>query len=128
MQEANWSDVMTLLAAMVAVDGKVFKEEVDAFVTETCTLRSLINTEIPFSKKQAYDWYVTHRAAVRKMCKAVDASDRILEHINSLSKNPNRALILASMNNIAISDSNLHASEHEILSLAAKTWGLKHPS
>ena len=122
MDETQWLDVMTLLAVMVVVDGKVFKEEVDTFIEEAIKLSELVGLEASFSKKLAFDWYVTRRTDIKKICAISEPSAQVIALIKALKESPHRFAVLASMNKIALADQNFHPAEFNTLSLAGKEW------
>ena len=111
----------------MVVDGRVYKEEVDTFVTRTLSLKEDASPSMLFSKKMVFDWFVVHRDEIIAWLKEPEAHKRILKHILAIGENPHRAKIMNAMYAIAIADDNYHKTEVDTISLAAKHWNVPHP-
>lgn len=127
MGPSQWNHVLTLLAVTVIVDGKVYKEEVDSFVSESLKLKEQVSPDMLFSKKMVFDWFVVHRDEVAKWLKEPDSHTQILRHILALGDNLHRAKIMDAMYAIAMSDQKYHKTESDTLTMAAKHWRIAHP-
>ena len=127
MGPTQWNHILTLLAITVVVDGRVYKEEVDTFVTRTLSLKEDASPSMLFSKKMVFDWFVVHRDEIIAWLKEPEAHKRILKHILAIGENPHRAKIMNAMYAIAIADDNYHKTEVDTISLAAKHWNVPHP-
>lgn len=128
MQKSEWTHTMFLLAAMVIVDGKIFKEEVDAFVSEAVTLNSLVKSDNSFTAKTAFDWFVLNRDDIRAWRKSPDFEKTLFKHLKALKKLQHRKQVLSSMCIIAVADDILHSTENKILSMTAQEWELVLPN
>jgi len=127
MDPSQWNHILTLLAVTVVVDGKVYKEEVDTFVSQALGLKDETSPDMLFSKKMVFDWFVVHRDEIIKWLGEPDSQTRILRHVLALGENPHRSKVMAAMYAIAISDGNYHKSEVDTLSMASKHWNVPHP-
>ena len=102
MHKSQWTNVLSLLAVMVIVDGRVYKNEVDTFVSEAVALDKILNKETSFTNKLAFDWFVTKRDEIKTWGKPDGKKRHMIKHILALREHPHRKDILASMHRIAL--------------------------
>jgi len=121
---SNWTHILTLLTFSILIDNRVYKEEVDCFAIEALKIRDLIDPDMLFSKKMAFDWFLAHREEKMAQLKSDKFELRILESIIALSAMKGREHVLAAMNEIVQSDGEFHNKEENLIDLAKANWGL----
>ena len=119
-----WTHILTLLSFSVLIDKRVYKEEVDCFTQEALNVRDLIDPDMLFSKKMAFDWFMAHREEKLAQLNSDKFELHILEPIMALSAMKERAHVLAAMDEIIQSDGEVHEQEVKLIDLARANWGL----
>ncbi|MDA8708760.1 TerB family tellurite resistance protein [Hellea sp.] len=123
----QWTHILTLLSVVIVADNRVYKEEVDAFVERSLTLKEVITPKMLFSKKMAFDWFVLHREGIKDWLDAPDSETTILRHILALAKSEFRQDILDALYAVAIVDGDYHEAESNVIALACEHWHLPMP-
>ncbi len=120
----HWNHILTLLSFSIIIDDRVYKEEVDCFVEQALKVRERLNSDMLFSKKMVFDWFVAHRDEKQKQLKSDKRELYILEPIIALSNVKGKDHILAAMSEISHSDGEYHDKELDLIALARAQWGL----
>jgi len=119
-----WTHILTLLTFSVLIDNRVYKEEVDCFTEQALKIRALLNPEMLFSKKMAFDWFMAHRDEKKAQLKSDKFELHILESVMALSAMKGRHQVLAAMDEVVQSDGELHNKEVNLIALTKANWGL----
>ncbi len=124
MTSEEWHDILTLLTIIILADRRVYKEEVDTFVSTVKSLNDTISPEIFMTEGMAFDWFKSNRDRVSNLLVGKDVEKNIKGIISRTRKVPGKASIIKSMQNIANADSDFHKSEQNIISRTAYGWGV----
>ncbi|MEP1229298.1 MAG: hypothetical protein ABJG88_01340 [Litorimonas sp.] len=117
-----WKHILSLLTFSILIDDRVYKEEVDCFVEQALKLKDLLDPEMLFSKKMAFDWFIAHREEKKAQLKSEKFEVYILEAVLALSSLKGRAHILEAMNEISHSDGEYHNREIKLMALTKENW------
>jgi len=115
-----------LLYAMVLIDNRVIKIEVDQFfIAVEDFLTSMDFMDSLRAKSYISSWFVQNYKDILREMKAVDREKFLMVHVKTLASSEHRLAIFKMMQKVAISDNDLHASEAAFLEKVAKTWDLE---
>ena len=128
MNTETWEDILTLLTMIIVADKRVYKEEVDTFVTAVYELNNAISPDIFFTESMAFEWFKSNRASVRNMMTGRSGEANVKDVIIRLKKLKYQEEILRSMARIAHADSEYHDKEHHVIKQAAYSWKLPYPA
>jgi len=121
----RWAELLTLMSYVVLADHRIYHEEVEVFTSRAVELKAQISPDMLFSKKMAFDWFVTHREAVRAVMTGPDARQHVMRSIQILADYDNLKPVWDVMEDIANADGHYHKSEINITDLAAQHWNIK---
>lgn len=127
MSTESWHDIMTLLSLVVLADKRVYKEEMDAFVSGAVQLNGQVNPGLFITEKMALSWFVDNRDSLKASMESPSINIKIDRMIGSLKPLKNKQAILKVMKSIARADSDYHRTEHYIINRAATLWGVQMP-
>ena len=119
-------DLLTLLALSIFVDKRVFAEEITTFMRESKTLQSGLQIEPRLTEARLLSWFEAHREALKKQVEALDFTSWIIPLLERLKPLHDKSLILDMMNEISISDGELHETEDNLIKLAAHHWDINY--
>lgn len=124
MDETGWTNTLTLLAATIVVDNRVYKEEVDSFLDQVEWLHVQISSPTLMTRKMAFDWFVAHRDHIQLQMRGEASAAYVVRLLQSLHNSPHHALILRAMYAVSVADSEFHVVEVDLIDLAAAIWGV----
>lgn len=124
MQASNWNYLLKLLGLIVMMDGKVYREEVDAFTKAAIKLQETLSPDIFLSQTMIVDWFKNHRDELRAIVDGLEYDRHIIDIIGPIRGLPQKRLVLNAMISIAQSDNFYHAKEQMIINKAAKYWNV----
>lgn len=125
MNEDQKHSLFTLLYAVVLIDNRVMRVEMDQFFI---TLEDFL-TEVSFidtlkAKSFISNWFVQNYKDILAEMKSPDRNIYLLKHVETLKHYEHRQEIFDKMMNIALADNQYHASEREFIEKVSKVWGL----
>jgi len=115
MTSEEWHDVLTMLTIVILADRRVYKEEVDTFVSAVQFLG------------MAFDWFKSNKKRVANLLVGSQVDKNIENLIKRTDKIPGQGAILAAMQDIAQADSDFHKNEQNIIEKCALGWGIELP-
>jgi len=127
MTSEEWHDVLTMLTIVILADRRVYKEEVDTFVSAVQFLNKAISPDMLMTKGMAFDWFKSNKKRVANLLVGSQVDKSIENLIKRTDKIPGQGAILAAMQDIAQADSDFHKNEQNIIEKCALGWGIELP-
>ena len=124
MGSKNSDNILKLLALVVLVDKRVYKEEVDTLAVEAENI--LKNTLGLFmTQSMAVDWFQTNRTSLQALL-----DDEFLDYnlnvaIKCVDEFPDKTSLRRAMLRVAYADDEFHDSEYRLIRMAGQKWGLE---
>lgn len=124
MGSKNSDNILKLLALVVLVDKRVYKEEVDTLAVEAENI--LKNTLGLFmTQSMAVDWFQTNRTSLQALL-----DDEFLDYnlnvaIKCVDEFPDKTSLRRAMLRVAYADDEFHDSENRLIRMAGQKWGLE---
>jgi len=114
-----------LLYAMVLIDNRVVKVEMDLFfaIIETF-LRTTLHTEALTAKATITNWFMQNYKTVLSEMRTPVRETHLLKHAEALKAFSHKEHVFAMMKEIAISDNEYHDDERLLLEKISKIWEL----
>ena len=125
MDIGRWTEIFKLLAMVIIADKRVYKEEVDEFVSSAMEIKSAINDATLITRDMAFEWFRGNRDDILTLSKSPDFSVSALKIIMSLNEFEHRKAVLSAMVAVSMADSEFHPSEESLIVIAAVHWKLK---
>jgi uncharacterized tellurite resistance protein B-like protein len=107
------------------MDGKIYQEEVAAFVKAALKLQETLSPEIFLTEHMIKDWFTNHREELKAVVDSLEYDQKIIEIISPIRGLPQKVMVLSAMVDIAKSDGAYHAKEGMIINKAAQYWNVK---
>ena len=118
--------IFSLLYAMVLIDRRVVKVEMDTFFA---TIEDLLETVEDVESLRAKDvisnWFMKSYKTVLKEMKTPGRGEFMLAHVENLKTYTHRKQVFHIMNIIAHADEDFHDEERKFLNRVANIWGLE---
>ena len=118
--------IFSLLYAMVLIDKRVVKVEMDTFFASIeGFLETIENVESLRAKDIIANWFVKNYKSILKEMKTSNREEFMLAHVKNLKSYSNRQQIFHIMSIIAHADEDFHDEERKFLNKVAHVWGLE---
>lgn len=126
MNDEIRDSIFTILYAMVLIDKRVVKVEMDTFfATIEGFLETIEDVESLRAKDIIANWFVKNYKTILREMKTPDREEFMLTHVEKLKAYSNRKQIFHIMNIIAHADEDFHEEEKKFLGKVAHVWGLE---
>ena len=129
MSVDRWNDIFALLSMVIIADKRVYKEEVDAFVTSVMDIKAAsdkasIDDDTLITADLAFEWFRGNRDDILAQVSAPEYPMSALKKIFALDGFAQRKEVLRAMLLISMADKDYHPSEENLVDIAAAHWGL----
>lgn len=120
-------DLLSLFAAAIIADKRVFAQEVDVFLKATSTLKIALDIQPNLSEARILSWYEMNKDAIREEIAGPYFRSWLYDRLDRLAHIKGKQGILDILNKISLADGELHSSESALMSLTAHRWELDIP-
>ena len=111
MRAQNWTDIMTLLAVMVAADKRDQKAELSIFKQAALNLRDVFAPNIKLTESFAADWMSENREDIKRQATSVHFDSSIKRLKKNLDNLPNKSVIFMMIMKWVMADEAKGASD-----------------
>ena len=118
------NDVLSLIAATIFADKRVYDSEVETFLTASSKLKILKDAKPKLSKSHLRKWYESNKDDIRGKITTPYFKDWLYQLLENLSEVPDKQPILDVMHDISLADGSVHVSERTLITLAKRFWGV----
>lgn len=120
------NSIFSLLYAMVLIDNRVVKVEMDTFFARIeGFLRAIEDTESLRAKGLIANWFVQNYKNILKEMKSSNRVDFMLAHVENLKDYNYREQVFDILNIIAHADEDFHDEERVFLEKVGRIWGIE---
>lgn len=125
MTQHERDSIFYLLYAMVLIDNRVIKVEMDMFfaIIEDF-LTAIFNSDVLTAKSTISNWFIQNYKNILKEVRSPIRESYLMEHVEALKNYDKTKYVFEMMREIAISDDEYHKEERMFLQKAADIWGL----
>lgn len=120
----TWTNILSLMAAIIVSDERVREDEVQSFIKNTRYLARELNQDVKLSDAWLRSWFDTKRDTIAASVIGGDADSFIVEHALALDTFEYKQLLLNGLVSIAASDAEIHHKEADLINLIAAYWDL----
>jgi uncharacterized tellurite resistance protein B-like protein len=124
MENGQLNDILSLLAATIFADGRVFSSEIETFLKAANTLTTLRKIEPKLSEAKLLAWYEMNKEDIREKITTPYFKDWFYVVVENLSDVEDKGSILSVMKDISQADGEVHVSERALVTLAARHWNI----
>ena len=117
--------LFTLLYAVVLIDNRVVRVEVDQFfkVLEDF-MKDVERVNTLEAKSTISNWFVMNYKKILSEMRSANRETFLLNHVRELKSYEHRGKVFEIMQHIANADDELHASEKQLLDRVSEAWEL----
>ena len=123
MTQHERDSIFYLLYAMVLIDNRVLKVEVDLFFAIVEDFLTIIfHSDILTAKATISNWFIQNYKIVLSEMRSPVREDFLIEHVEALKSYQYKDQVFDMMRKIAISDDEYHSDEKSFLEKVAEFW------
>lgn len=116
--------LLSLIAATIFVDKRIYASEIETFVKATAKLRPLQEAKPKLSEAKLLAWYEANKDDIRQKTTTPYFKDWFYDLLKNLSDVQDKHSILDAMQDISLADGAVHVSERALITLAKRFWGV----
>lgn len=125
MNNEQRHSIFTLLYAIVLIDNRVMKVEVDQFLVQIEDFLTRTNfIETLKAKSIISTWFVQNYKSILTQMRSPDREFFLMMHVDNLKSFPHRQDVYDMMKEIAIADDEYHQNEQDFIDKVADIWNL----
>ena len=121
-------DLLSLLAATIFADKRVFATEIETFLKMAEMIRKIRKTDEALSEAKLLSWFDANVDSIRNKLQTPDFEPWFYGCLDRLSGLSDKQAVIDIMLKIAIADDEFHISEQALIVLIANYWNLKLPA
>ena len=125
MYQNDIENTLSLLAATIFADKRVYSQEISTFVNGAAKLDIVRKAHPNLSEAKILIWYEANKDRIKGKMMTPYFKDWFYSLLDNLSGVKDKGSLLSVMRDISKSDNDLHVSERALCSLAARYWGVK---
>jgi len=119
------NDLLSLLAATIFADKRVFAEEIETFIGVANRLQKSCKIDPPLSEGDLLDWFEANKNQIKANITAPEFETWLKNCLVRLDHISDKPVVLKIMTDIAKSDNEFHISEKALIVLTSRYWGLE---
>lgn len=124
MTSTEQNNILSLIAATIFADKRVYASEVEVFCKATANLKVLQQTTSKLSEAKILIWYEMNKDDIRQKITTPYFKDWFYDLLDQLSDVQDKKSILNIMQKISLADGDVHVSERALMALAKRYWGI----
>jgi len=117
-------NVLSLIAATIFADKRIYASEIEAFVEITRKLKLIQRLDPKLTEVQLMAWYEDHKVDIQSQLSTPYFKDWFYDLLDKLATVPGKETVLDVMFKIAQADGEVHVSERALVTLTERYWGL----
>jgi uncharacterized tellurite resistance protein B-like protein len=121
------NDILSLLAATIFADKRVYSSEIRAFIETASGLSSVKELDPKVSEAKLLVWYEMHKESVSQNLEPSNFQEWFQNVANRLRGVPDKKSLLEAMQIISSADGEVHVSERALIVLLEKCWSVPSP-
>lgn len=125
MINTDLDDILNLLAATIIADKRVFAAEIDTFIKAANSLKIARLIEPRLSETRLLSWYEMNKEALKGKIISPYFKTWFYGCLDRLAHIKDKQDFLSVMQDIAISDGELHVSERALIVLTELHWNIE---
>lgn len=117
-------NILTLIAATIFADKRIYDSEVDVFIKATGKLKAVNKLDSQISEDQLLSWYEQNKDDIRQKLGTPTFKDwfyNLLEQFRYVPEKDKESIVEV-MRKISIADGNVHESEKTLTALTERYW------
>ena len=118
------NDILSLIAASIFADKRVYASEIEAFVKASAELAALEGLKPKLSEAMLLSWYEQNKDDIRRKIATPYFKDWFYDLLARLSHVSDKRSILDAMQKISLADGTIHVSERALITLAKRYWSM----
>lgn len=119
-------DLLSLLAATIFADKRVFATEIESFLKTAASIKQIKKTDETISEAKLLSWFDSHADIIRSKLKTPGFEPWFYGCLNRLNGLYDKQALIDIMVKISEADDEFHISEHALIILTAKNWNLEY--
>lgn len=124
MTSTEQNNILSLIAATIFADKRVYASEIEVFGKATAKLKALQESKPKLSETKILVWYEMNKDDIRRKITAPYFKDWFYDLLEQLSDVQDKQSILDIMQKISLADGDVHVSERALMALAKRYWGI----
>jgi len=125
MKQIDLNNILSLIAATIFADKRIYVSEVETFMTSTSKLQVARHLDPKLSEARLLAWYEMNKDNIREKITTPYFKDWYYDLLERLKDVPGKTSILDVMRKISKADNEVHVSERALITLAERYWGLR---
>lgn len=128
MTQNDTHHILSLLAATIFADKRVFSTEITAFAQGAASLDVLRNNHPKLSEAKLLVWYEVNKEHIKEKMTTPYFQDWFYDLLDKVSETKDKGSVLSVIKKISKADGEIHVSEKALYTLAARYWDIELPS
>jgi len=119
-------NLLSLLAATIFADKRVFATEVETFLNTADNIKQISHRDESISEAKLLSWFESNADSLRSKLQTSHFESWFYECLNKLDGLCDKQALINLMDKIAKSDEEFHISEKALIVLTAKHWDCEY--
>ena len=120
----KWHNIFQLLGLMVVANGRVFPEDMKAYLDNVMELSAVVDPSVVITRKMAKDWFLINKPALTEIVDGLAYDSAIIAILSDIKSFPYKLDVITSMVQIAIADNNYGDMEKLFIKKTILYWNI----
>lgn len=122
---SQWKYIFKLVGLIVVANGKVLKEDLDAYQNMMVELAVVIDPKIVMTRKMAFDWFKNHKDDLVAIIDSLAYEDTLIDIFSHMRHLPHKLDVLTAMVKVAIADGHYGPMEELFIKKTILFWNVR---
>ncbi len=120
----HWKHILKLLGLIIVADGKVVKEELDAYLDVVVELKYLVDPTVNLTRHMAKDIFILNRSEYSQIIDSLAYDTALIEILSHIRQFPHKLDVISGMVRIAIADGDYSNIEKGLIKKTILYWNI----
>lgn len=121
----KWPLIMKLVGLMAVANGRLVKEDTDAFQEAMMELRAVVDPRLVMTRRMALDWFVHNRFQLKAIIEGLEYDSELISIFKQIRSFPYKLDVVTAMMRVGTADGDYGNIEKKFINKTILYWNIR---
>lgn len=122
---SEWRHILKLVGLMAVANGRLIKEDTDAFQDAMMELRVVIDPSLVMTRHMILDWFINHKDELKAVIDGLEYETELLAIFKEIRYFPHKLDVVTAMMRVGIADGDYGGIEKMFVKKTILFWNIR---